>query len=71
MTVLIILVCSSIYVFGGYHMVPASLPYLRDVVDASMVLIAFASYVVNLWDCAQYFASFVTKVTRNTEKQDE
>jgi hypothetical protein len=52
-------------------MVPASLPYLRDVVDAFMVLIAFTSYVVNLWDCAKYFASFVTKVTRNTEKQDE
>jgi hypothetical protein len=71
MIVLIICVCSSIYVFGGYHMVPASLPYLRDVVDAFMVLVAFTSYVVNLLECGIYFAGFVTKVTRKTEKPDE
>lgn len=41
----IITLCSVVYVFGGYHMVPSSLPYLSDVVDSFMILLAIGSYL--------------------------
>jgi hypothetical protein len=41
----IIALCSFVYVVGGYHMVPTSLPYLRDLVDCFMIGLAIASFV--------------------------
>ncbi len=39
----IVMMCSVVYVAGGYHMVPDSLPYLRDLVDFFMLWLAITS----------------------------
>jgi hypothetical protein len=56
------------YVIGGYHMVPASVPYLRDVVDMFIGCMACGSFLVLVKDNILTVARFLAKAAQDTEK---